>query len=78
MGERDFVFERSGESVEIDEDLSLVDVIYIVIDVEMRHNLLPHWRQEDLLRLAQYEAVTYLRGSGKSGDLPERGDRNTE
>lgn len=63
-GEEAFVFERTGEPFVISDDMSLRDVVHMVIDAEMPLAIMrvPAWRQADLLRFAHAEADHMLRG----------------
>lgn len=58
-----FVFGRTGETVRITGDMSLLDVIRMVIGAEMSYNLssLPPFQRAILTGLAQAQAEDYFR-----------------
>jgi hypothetical protein len=59
VGEITFCFDKSDQHVDITDDMTLLQVMHIVIDVEYAYELrdlgLPAWEQTDLLRLAHAE-----------------------
>ncbi|MCJ7501861.1 MAG: hypothetical protein MUP80_02205 [Acidobacteriia bacterium] len=63
LDETHFIFEGSGQKIEVTDDLSVIDVVHIVIEVEMSHNLtsLPPWRIQQLKNLAHEAADAYVR-----------------
>jgi hypothetical protein len=56
--ETDFVFDETGDIVSITDDMSLLQVIHYVIEIEYGYDLreVPSWRRQELLALAHEAA----------------------
>ena len=63
IDETNFVFEGSGQTIEVTDGLSVIDVVHLVIEVELTHSLsgLQPWRAQQLKTMAHEAADSYVR-----------------
>lgn len=68
VGETGFYFDRSGSTIQIPHDMTLMEVIHLLINVEFGYALskkkrLSDFEREQLLRLAHAEAERFADGT---------------
>ena len=65
VDETTFLFEKSGEPIQITDEMNLLHVTHLVVDVEYGYEVgttrPPEWQKQELLLLAHYEVDQHMK-----------------